>query len=78
MYPFFMFSMFFSQRKHDKNIIGTCSAYGTREDRRFTYGDTIILRDGTNRIALFSIAFGLPISCLPPLLSEILLHTSIN
>ncbi|KAG5089440.1 hypothetical protein JHK86_002052 [Glycine max] len=36
------------------------SAYGTREDRRFTYTGTVNLRAGTNRIALLSVAVGLP------------------
>ncbi|KAK7307507.1 hypothetical protein VNO77_40637 [Canavalia gladiata] len=36
------------------------SAYGTREDRRFRYTGTVNLRAGTNRIALLSVAVGLP------------------
>ncbi|XP_010917686.1 beta-galactosidase 5 [Elaeis guineensis] len=36
------------------------SAYGTREDRRITYTGNINLRAGSNRIALLSVAVGLP------------------
>ncbi|KAL2348569.1 hypothetical protein Fmac_002569 [Flemingia macrophylla] len=35
------------------------SAYGTREDRRFTYTGPVNLRAGTNKIALLSVAVGL-------------------
>ncbi|XP_027914317.1 beta-galactosidase 3 [Vigna unguiculata] len=36
------------------------SAFGTREDRRFRYTGPVNLRAGTNRIALLSVAVGLP------------------
>ncbi|KAK7360113.1 hypothetical protein VNO77_02089 [Canavalia gladiata] len=36
------------------------STYGTREYRRFTYTGKVNLRAGTNRIALLSVAIGLP------------------
>ncbi|KAF1861390.1 hypothetical protein Lal_00025688 [Lupinus albus] len=36
------------------------SGYGTREDRRFRYIGNVNLRAGTNRIALLSVAVGLP------------------
>ncbi|RDX76506.1 Beta-galactosidase 3 [Mucuna pruriens] len=36
------------------------SAYGTRENRRFIYTGTVNLHAGTNRIALLSVAVGLP------------------
>ncbi|CAL0313126.1 unnamed protein product [Lupinus luteus] len=36
------------------------SAFGTREYRRFKYSDKVNLRAGTNRIALLSVAVGLP------------------
>ncbi|KAE9614605.1 putative beta-galactosidase [Lupinus albus] len=36
------------------------SAFGTREYRRFKYVDKVNLRAGTNRIALLSVAVGLP------------------
>lgn len=36
------------------------SAYGTREDRRITYTGNINLRAGSNKIALLSVAVGLP------------------
>lgn len=36
------------------------SAFGTRENRRFTYKGKINLHAGTNRIALLSVAVGLP------------------
>ncbi|XVE94635.1 hypothetical protein REPUB_Repub02eG0025900 [Reevesia pubescens] len=36
------------------------SAFGTREDRRFTFTGPVNLRAGANRIALVSIAVGLP------------------
>ncbi|OIW09652.1 hypothetical protein TanjilG_28251 [Lupinus angustifolius] len=36
------------------------SAFGTREYRRFKYTDKVNLRAGTNRIALLSVAVGLP------------------
>ncbi|KAG1334098.1 Beta-galactosidase 5 [Cocos nucifera] len=38
------------------------SAYGTREDRRITYTGNINLRAGSNKIALLSVAVGLPVS----------------
>ncbi|XP_048431228.1 beta-galactosidase 3-like [Pyrus x bretschneideri] len=38
----------------------TGSAFGTRQSRRFTYTGKVNLRAGTNRIALLSIAVGLP------------------
>ncbi|KAI4325453.1 hypothetical protein MLD38_030853 [Melastoma candidum] len=36
------------------------SAFGTREDRKFTYQGKVNLQAGTNRIALLSVAVGLP------------------
>lgn len=39
----------------------TGSAYGTREDRRVTYTGNVNLRAGSNRIALLSVAIGLPV-----------------
>ncbi|PIA52828.1 hypothetical protein AQUCO_01000597v1 [Aquilegia coerulea] len=36
------------------------SAYGTRENRKFTFTGKVNLRAGTNKIALLSIAVGLP------------------
>ncbi|XVF15839.1 hypothetical protein REPUB_Repub09cG0190900 [Reevesia pubescens] len=36
------------------------SAFGTRENRRFTYTGKVKLRAGTNKIALLSVAVGLP------------------
>ncbi|KAL6222331.1 hypothetical protein ACLB2K_005723 [Fragaria x ananassa] len=36
------------------------SAFGTRESRRFTYTGKVDLRAGTNKIALLSVAVGLP------------------
>ncbi|KAF6144115.1 hypothetical protein GIB67_004788 [Kingdonia uniflora] len=36
------------------------STYGTRENRRFAYSGKVNLRAGTNKIALLSIAVGLP------------------
>ncbi|KAB2618119.1 beta-D-galactosidase [Pyrus ussuriensis x Pyrus communis] len=38
----------------------TGSAFGTRESRRFTYTGKVNLRAGTNKIALLSVAVGLP------------------
>lgn len=38
------------------------SAFGTRERRRFTYTGKVNLHAGTNRIALLSVAVGLPVS----------------
>lgn len=38
------------------------SAYGSREDRRITYHGDINLRAGSNKIALLSVAMGLPVS----------------
>lgn len=40
------------------------SAFGTRQNRRFTYKGKINLHSGTNRIALLSVAVGLPVSIL--------------
>jgi hypothetical protein len=37
------------------------SAYGTREDRRISYSGNANLRAGTNKIALLSVACGLPV-----------------
>ena len=37
------------------------SAYGTREDRRIKYNGNANLRAGTNKIALLSVACGLPV-----------------
>ncbi|KAJ0440104.1 putative beta-galactosidase [Helianthus annuus] len=36
------------------------SSFGTRKHRRFTYKETINLRAGSNKIALLSVAMGLP------------------
>ncbi|KAF3440738.1 hypothetical protein FNV43_RR19024 [Rhamnella rubrinervis] len=36
------------------------SAFGTRENRRFTYNEKVNLHAGTNRLALLSVAVGLP------------------
>ncbi|CAN0861470.1 Beta-galactosidase 3 [Linum grandiflorum] len=36
------------------------SAFGTRENRKFTYRGTVNLRSGKNKIALLSVAVGLP------------------
>ena len=44
------------------------SAFGTRENRRFTYTGKVNLRPGTNRIALLSVAVGLPVRFTNPLL----------
>lgn len=43
-------------------IIG--SAFGTREQRQFTFTGPVNLHAGTNRIALLSIAVGLPVSTM--------------
>ncbi|TQD71177.1 hypothetical protein C1H46_043297 [Malus baccata] len=40
------------------------SAFGTREQRQFTFAEPVNLRTGINRIALLSIAVGLPVSAL--------------
>jgi len=40
------------------------SAYGTREDRRITYTGSANLRAGSNKLALLSVAVGLPVSFL--------------
>lgn len=45
------------------NII-TGSAFGTREQRQFTFTGPVNLRAGINKIALLSIAVGLPVSAL--------------
>lgn len=42
----------------------TGSAFGTRQNRRFTYRGKINLHSGANRIALLSVAVGLPVSLL--------------
>lgn len=42
----------------------TGSAFGTRQNRRFTYAGEVNLHAGTNRIALLSVAVGLPVSFL--------------
>lgn len=39
----------------------TGSAYGTREDRKFTFKGPVSLHAGMNRIALLSVAVGLPV-----------------
>ncbi|KAL4367439.1 hypothetical protein GQ457_05G012650 [Hibiscus cannabinus] len=36
------------------------SAFGTRENRRFTFTGKVDMREGTNKIALLSVAVGLP------------------
>ena len=46
------------------NIWIAGSAFGTRQNRRFTYQGKINLHSGTNRIALLSVAVGLPVSSL--------------
>lgn len=38
------------------------SAYGSRKDRKITYHGDITLRAGSNKIALLSVAMGLPVS----------------
>lgn len=38
------------------------SAYGTRENMKFTFTGPVNLRAGTNKIALLSVAVGLPVS----------------
>lgn len=40
------------------------SAYGTRENRRFTFTGNVNLHAGTNKLSLLSIAVGLPVSSL--------------
>lgn len=40
----------------------TGSAFGTRQNRRFMYTGKVNLRAGTNKIALLSVAVGLPVS----------------
>lgn len=37
------------------------SGFGTREDRRFTFKGPVNLHAGMNRIALLSLAVGLPV-----------------
>jgi len=49
-----------NKKKLNKHITG--SAFGTRVSRRFTYTGKVNLRAGTNRIALLSVAVGLPVS----------------
>lgn len=44
----------------------TGSAFGTRENRRFTFTGKVNLRAGTNKIALLSVAVGLPVSLISP------------
>ncbi|KAF6176349.1 hypothetical protein GIB67_011138 [Kingdonia uniflora] len=51
-------------------IVG--SAYGTRQNRRFTFTGKINLRAGTNRIALLNIAMGLSVSRLQRLLNLVM------
>lgn len=38
------------------------SAFGTRKNRRFVFKGKVNLRAGSNRIALLSVAVGLPVS----------------
>lgn len=38
------------------------SAFGTRENRKFSFSAPVNLRGGANRIALLSVAVGLPVS----------------
>lgn len=38
------------------------SAFGTRENRKFSFSSPVHLRGGANRIALLSVAVGLPVS----------------
>ena len=45
------------------SILG--SAFGTREDRRLTFRGPVNLRHGANKIALLSVAVGLPVSSHP-------------
>lgn len=49
---------------HDNIILG--SAFGTRENRRFTYTGKVNLHAGMNRIALLSVAVGLPVGSISP------------
>uniref|UniRef100_A0A2P2LAR4 beta-galactosidase n=1 Tax=Rhizophora mucronata TaxID=61149 RepID=A0A2P2LAR4_RHIMU len=42
------------------------SAFGTRENRRFTYAGKVNLHAGKNQIALLSVAVGLPVRFLSP------------
>lgn len=44
----------------------TGSASGTRQNRRFIFNGKVNLHAGTNRIALLSVAVGLPVSWIPP------------
>lgn len=44
------------------NLINLGSAFGTRENRRIRYIGKVNLHAGTNRIALLSVAVGLPVS----------------
>lgn len=41
------------------------SAFGSRENRRFTYTGKVNFRAGRNTIALLSVAVGLPVSFIP-------------
>ena len=67
--PFPWIVFFFLFRNKNSNMMITGSASGTRENRRFTYTGKVNLRAGTNRIALLSVAVGLPVSLSPqPLL----------
>lgn len=43
------------------------SAFGTRVNRKFTYKGDVNLQAGTNKIALLSVAVGLPVSFFNPL-----------
>jgi hypothetical protein len=43
---------------------GIGSASGTREDKRISYKGDVNLRAGTNKIALLSVACGLPVRSL--------------
>lgn len=44
------------------HVIG--SAFGTRKNRRFVFKGKVNLRAGSNRIALLSVAVGLPVSSM--------------
>ena len=51
------------------DFIATGSAHGTRQNKRFTYSGEVNLRAGSNRIALLSVAMGLPVRSLNAFLS---------
>lgn len=57
-----------NERRHNTNICTsfyfTGSAYGSRENMRFTFTGPVNLNAGTNKIALLSLAVGLPVSSL--------------